>query len=82
MPEGELRNPFESEADAFRIVVMILVAAAIVIAVAVLVSTTLGATLAAVAVAVGLWRAGTWLGRMLGPPDEGGSPSGDPDDRR
>jgi hypothetical protein len=31
---------------------------------------TLAAILAVVAVAIGLWRAGGWLGRMLGPPDE------------
>ena len=65
-----MRNPFKSEADAFRILVMILVAAAIVIVCAVLVSVTLAAILAVVAVAIGLWRAGGWLGRMLGPPDE------------
>jgi hypothetical protein len=70
MSREEPRNPFRSEADAFRILVMILVAAAIVIASAVLVSPTLGAILGAIAVAIGLWRAGGWLAIMLGAPDE------------
>ena len=41
-PTQELRNPFQYEEDAFRVLVIIVVAAAIVIAAAVLVSTTLG----------------------------------------
>lgn len=79
MPDEELRNPFKSEADAFRILVMILAAAAIVIACAVLVSATLGAILGVIAIAIGLWRAGGWLGEMLKAPDEDESPG--PDDR-
>ena len=70
MPDGELRNPFQSEEDAFRVLVMIIAVAVIVIACAVLVSTTLGAILGAIAIAVGLWRAGSWLVQMLGEPDE------------
>ena len=46
MPDRELRNPFQSEEDAFRILVMIIAAAVIVIACAVLISATLGAILA------------------------------------
>ncbi len=70
MPEKELRNPFQSEEDAFRILVMIIAVAVIVIACAVLVSTTLGVILGAIAIAFGLWHAVRWLIQMLGEPDE------------
>ena len=76
MPDRELRNPFQSEEDAFRILVMIIAAAVIVIACAVLISTTLGAILAVVAIVIGLWRAGGWLGQMLGAPDDDESADG------
>jgi UPF0716 family protein affecting phage T7 exclusion len=51
------RNPFRSEADAFRVLMMFVAAAAVVIAVALLVSSLAGAVLGAVLVGVGLWRA-------------------------
>jgi hypothetical protein len=51
------RNPFRSEADAFRVLMMFVAAAAVVIAVALLVSSVAGAALGAVLVGVGLWRA-------------------------
>ena len=70
MPDEELRNPFQSEEDAFRILVMIIAVAVIVIACAVVISTTLAVILGAIAIAVGLWRSGSWLAQMLGPPDE------------
>jgi hypothetical protein len=70
VPDRELRNPFQSEEDAFRILVMIIAVAVIVIACAVLISAALGAILGAIAIAVGLWRAGSWLAQMLGEPDE------------
>lgn len=70
VPEKDLRNPFQSEEDAFRILVMIIAVAVIVIACAVLISTTLGAILGVIAIGVGLWRAGGWLAQMLGEPDE------------
>lgn len=56
-----MRNPFRSEADAFRILVMIIIAAAIVIAAAVLVAAWLGGVLAAIAVALGLRATVGWL---------------------
>ena len=68
VPEKELRNPFQSEEDAFRILVMIIAVAVIVIACAVLISTTLGAILGVIAIAVGLWRAGGWLARCSASP--------------
>jgi predicted PurR-regulated permease PerM len=75
MPEKDIRNPFQSEEDAFRILVMIIAAAVIVIACAVLISTTLGAILAAIAIAIGLWRSAGWLKVMLGEPDEEDPPA-------
>jgi hypothetical protein len=76
MTREEPRNPFKSEEDAFRILVLVLVAAAVVIASAVLISPALGAVLGAIAVAIGLWRAGGWLAMMLGEPDEDDRPGG------
>ncbi|HET6830951.1 MAG TPA: hypothetical protein VFH44_06320 [Solirubrobacterales bacterium] len=70
MADKEIRNPFQSEEDAFRILVVIVAAAVVVIGCAVLVSPTLGAILGVVAVGIGLWRAGGWLAVMLGEPDE------------
>ena len=81
MAGTELRNPFKSEQDAFRILVVIVAVAAIVIACAVLISTTLAAILGVLAVAIGLWRAGGGLGQMLGPPDDEDGAGGDPDVR-
>ena len=81
MADTELRNPFKSEQDAFRILVVIVAAAAIVIACAVLISTTLAAILGVIAVSIGLWRAGGWLGQMLGPPDDEDGAGGDPNVR-
>lgn len=51
------RNPFRSEADAFRVLLMFVFAAAAVIAVALFVSSLAGALLGLVLVGVGLWRA-------------------------
>jgi hypothetical protein len=65
-----MRNPFQSEEDAFRVLVIILVAALIVIAAAVLISQTLGAILAAIAIAAGLWKSAGWLRVALGEPEE------------
>jgi hypothetical protein len=51
------RNPFRSEADAFRVLMMFVAAAAVVIAVALLVSSLAGVLLGAVLAGFGLWRA-------------------------
>ena len=53
----EIRDPFRREADAFRVVMMILAGAVIVIAVALLTRPLIGAIVGAVLLAVGLWRA-------------------------
>ena len=65
-----MRNPFRNEADAFRILVMIMIAAGLVIAAAVLVETWLGAVLALVAIAFGLKATIGWIRVGLGEPDE------------
>jgi UPF0716 family protein affecting phage T7 exclusion len=54
---GPVRNPFRSEADAFRVLIMFVAAGALVVAVAVLISGLAGALLGLVLVAIGLWRA-------------------------
>jgi hypothetical protein len=52
------RNPFRNEADAFRVLVMVVAAGAVVVAAALLLGTVPGVILALAFVAVGLWR--TW----------------------
>ena len=54
---GRPRNPFRSEADAFRLLLICAAAAAVVIAVALLISSLAGALLGLVLVGFGLWRA-------------------------
>jgi hypothetical protein len=81
MSEPEMRNPFRSEADAFRVLVIIVIAAAIVISAAELIATWLGVTLALIAIALGLWQAVGWLRVGLGereadPPDQAEPPPG------
>ena len=60
-PEPEMRNPFRNEADAFRVLVMIVVVAAVVIAAAVLVGSLLGVLLGLVAIAFGIFSTVGWL---------------------
>lgn len=69
-PKPEMRNPFRSEADAFRLLVIIVVAAAIVIAGALLVGSWLGAILGLIAVALGLKATVGWLRVGLQEPEE------------
>jgi hypothetical protein len=51
------RNPFRSEADAFRLLMMFVAGGALVVAAAVLISGLAGALVGVVLLAVGLWRA-------------------------
>jgi len=51
-------NPLRREADMFRVLIMFAAGAAIVIAVALLISSLAGAIVAAILLAIGLWR--TW----------------------
>lgn len=78
MSEPEMRNPFRSEADAFRVLVIIVIAAAVVIAAAELIATWLGVTLALLAIALGLWQAVGWLRVGLGEREEEASEEGPP----
>ena len=83
MAEQQMRNPFQSEADAFRVLVIIVLAALIVIAAAVLISQTVGAILAVIAIAAGLWKSFGWLRVALGEPEgepEGTTPADRDDD--
>lgn len=52
-----MHNPFKSEADAFRVLIMFVVAGALVIALGVFVSGLVAALVGLVLLAVGLWRA-------------------------
>ena len=65
-----MRNPFRSEADAFRILVMIVAVAAVVIAAALLVGSWLALILAGIGIAAGVWAAIGWLREGLGEPEE------------
>jgi hypothetical protein len=78
-PDGEMRNPFRNESDAFRVLVMILVAAAIVLAAAELVGSWLGVVLGLIAICAGIWATLGWLREALG---ENEDPPVDPDLRR
>ena len=78
-PPAEMRNPFRNEADAFRVLVMIVVAAGIVIAAAEIVGSWLGLLLAAVGLAIGFYSAFGWLREGLSEredEDSGEPPSG------
>jgi hypothetical protein len=57
MPEQRPRNPFRSEADAFRVLMMFVAGAALAIAATVLISGLAGALVALALLAYGLWRA-------------------------
>jgi hypothetical protein len=79
------RNPFRNEADAFRVLVMILVAAGVVIAAAELVGSWLGDILGVLAIALGIYATIGWLRQGLEEPDEPAPPAGDgvsPPERR
>jgi hypothetical protein len=56
-PPERVRNPFRHEADAFRVLMMVVAAGAAVIAVALLIDGLAGALLGFVLLMVGLWRA-------------------------
>jgi hypothetical protein len=65
-----LRNPFRSEGDAFRLVVLILVSGALIVASAVLVSRTVALVVAGLLLGVGLVRTGIWIRRSIASPDD------------
>jgi fatty acid desaturase len=55
------RNPFRNEADAFRILVIVLITAAVVIAAAKLIDGWVGAALGIIALVVAAWSVAGWL---------------------
>ncbi|MGH2923266.1 MAG: hypothetical protein ACRDKH_04470 [Solirubrobacterales bacterium] len=55
------RNPFRSEADAFRLLMLAAASAALVVAVAVITRPLFGALVGLLLVALGLWRAWGWV---------------------
>jgi hypothetical protein len=67
------RNPFRNEADAFRVLMMVVAAGAVVVAVAVLLGGLAGALVGLVFLCVGAWRAvgllQDWRRRGSLPPD-------------
>lgn len=67
--QDEWRNPLRNEADAFRVLVMILAAAAIVIAAAEIVGSWLGVVLGLIAIGLGLYATIGWLRVGLGERD-------------
>jgi hypothetical protein len=60
-PQQPQHNPFRSEADAFRVLMMFVIAGAAVVAVALLISELAGALLGVVLLAYGCWRAWGWV---------------------
>ena len=55
--EPRPRNPFRREADAFRLLLIVVAAGVAVVAVTLLVSSLAGALVGLVLLAIGLWRA-------------------------
>ena len=56
-----MRNPFRSEADAFRVAMMIVGAGAAVIAATLLVGSWLGVVVGLIAILIGTWATIGWL---------------------
>jgi hypothetical protein len=56
-PDTRPRNPFRSEADAFRVLMMFVAGGALVVALAMLVNGLMAALAGVVLLSVGLWRA-------------------------
>ena len=61
MADGSLGNPFKSEAEMFRVLVVVVVAAVPVVLAALLVGPVLGLVVLGVELGVGIW----WLWRAL-----------------
>ena len=75
-PDRPPRNPFRSEADAFRVLIMFVAAGALVVAAAVLIGGLAGVVIAALLLAIGAWRAWgllqTWRREGSDPHQEAG----------
>lgn len=69
MSDGELRNPFRSEADAFRLLTIVAVAGAIVIAAGLLVGSWLALVIAGVLLMLAIGPVVRWLRIAISDPD-------------
>jgi hypothetical protein len=69
-PEPPLRNPFRSEADAFRLLVIVGVSVAAIVAAAALGGPWLGVPVAVILIAAGIRASYRWLRRSLQAPSE------------
>jgi len=67
--DGELRNPFRSEADAFRLLTIVAVAGAIVIAAGLLVGSWLALVIAGVLLVLAIGPVVRWLRIAISDPD-------------
>lgn len=76
LTDADLRNPFRSEADAFRVLVIVAIAGAIIVAGAVLVGTWLGVVLGLIAIALAIRSIVGWLRVALQDREE--DPDGEP----
>ncbi|MGB2852195.1 MAG: hypothetical protein WBB30_03175 [Solirubrobacterales bacterium] len=78
---NELRNPFRSEADAFRLLVIIGVSIAAIVAAAALGGATVGVPVALILLAAAVRASFRWLRQSLQAPEEdpdGGQPPSPP----
>lgn len=64
--ERPARNPFRNEADAFRVLMMVVAAGAVVVAVTLIAGTTAGFVLAVVLLGIGAWFIASWVRYWLG----------------
>lgn len=69
MGESEIRNPFRSEADAFRVLMIAAVCGAVLIAAGLLVGSWLGLVLGGIMAAFAARSVVGWLRAALRPPD-------------
>lgn len=76
---GEQRNPFRSEADAFRLLVIVAVAALAVIAAAALIGPGAGAIVAAALLIAAIWAIVQWLREGLAPAGNAEAPQEPPE---
>jgi hypothetical protein len=65
-PARPARNPFRNEADAFRVLMMVVAAGALVVAVTLVAGTTPGFVLAVILLGVGGWSSARWARYWLG----------------
>ena len=70
MNDAPRRNPFRNEADAFRILVIVVITAAVIIAAAKLIDGWVGAALGLIAFVAATWSVAGWLLTELAERDE------------